>query len=255
MFDTALLSLPLIWMVILPTGVKDRAPSRPVAHSSDSSRVGYPGSVCAQCCTYIPSLEPSSHWFSKCVWLEERHDSSACELKTEWENFYSWSFSLRGHVEPDLTYWGDAPGGERIRAVSLASFPFGKTTLILLWFKDTIYLFMRDSQREAETWEREKQVPCEEPDVGLHPRPRDHFLSQRQTLNHWATQVSLFIIILKLSEAWCSEQYHQRKCGHIFFVLPLLAHPALLKGNHHPKFGLLSSFFPFYSVLSHLYAA
>ena len=151
MFDTALLSLPLIWMVILPTGVKDRAPSRPVAHSSDSSRVGYPGSVCAQCCTYIPSLEPSSHWFSKCVWLEERHDSSACELKTEWENFYSWSFSLRGHVEPDLTYWGDAPGGERIRAVSLASFPFGKTTLILLWFKDTIYLFMRDSQREAET--------------------------------------------------------------------------------------------------------
>ena len=29
---------------------------------------------------------------------------------------------------------------------------------------------MRDTQREAETQEREKQAPCGEPDVGLDPR-------------------------------------------------------------------------------------
>lgn len=30
--------------------------------------------------------------------------------------------------------------------------------------------------------------------------------------------------------------------------------PAPLRGHHHPKFGSLSSFFPIYSFLSHLYA-
>ena len=29
---------------------------------------------------------------------------------------------------------------------------------------------MRDTQREAETRQREKQAPCEEPDVGPDPR-------------------------------------------------------------------------------------
>ena len=33
-----------------------------------------------------------------------------------------------------------------------------------------IYLFMRYTQREAETQEREKQAPCREPDVGLDLR-------------------------------------------------------------------------------------
>ena len=43
---------------------------------------------------------------------------------------------------------------------------------ILLFLKDFIYLFMRDTQREAETQhrQREKQAPCGEPDVGLGPR-------------------------------------------------------------------------------------
>ena len=34
--------------------------------------------------------------------------------------------------------------------------------------KDLIYLFVTDTQREAETW-REKQAPRREPDVGLDP--------------------------------------------------------------------------------------
>ena len=46
------------------------------------------------------------------------------------------------------------------------------------FFKDLIYLLMRDTEREAETQaEREKQAPCRERDMGLDPgypgsRPR-----------------------------------------------------------------------------------
>ena len=36
-------------------------------------------------------------------------------------------------------------------------------------FKDFIYLLMRDTEREAETQQREKQAPCRDPDVGLDP--------------------------------------------------------------------------------------
>ena len=39
--------------------------------------------------------------------------------------------------------------------------------LLLIFFKDFIYLFMRDRQRPRQ---REKQVPCREPDVGLDPK-------------------------------------------------------------------------------------
>ena len=39
------------------------------------------------------------------------------------------------------------------------------------FFKDFIYLFMRDTERERQRHrQREKQTPCEEPDWGLHPR-------------------------------------------------------------------------------------
>ena len=37
------------------------------------------------------------------------------------------------------------------------------------YLKDFIYLFMRDTGREAET-QGEKQAPCGEPDAGLDPR-------------------------------------------------------------------------------------
>ena len=38
------------------------------------------------------------------------------------------------------------------------------------FFKDFIYLIMRDTEREAETQEREKQAPRREPNKGLDPR-------------------------------------------------------------------------------------
>ena len=41
----------------------------------------------------------------------------------------------------------------------------------LSFFKDFIYLFMRDTHRERQRHrQREKQAPCREPDVGLNPR-------------------------------------------------------------------------------------
>ena len=44
--------------------------------------------------------------------------------------------------------------------------------VLFFFFKDFIYLFMRDTEkeREAETWQREKHVPCREPDARLDPR-------------------------------------------------------------------------------------
>ena len=59
-----------------------------------------------------------------------------------------------------------------------------------------IYLLMRDTERRQRHREREtkKQTPHREPDVGLNPELRDHTLSQRQTLNLWATQESQFYL-------------------------------------------------------------
>ena len=51
----------------------------------------------------------------------------------------------------------------------------------------------RERQRERQRHrQREKQASCRKPDAGLILGPRDHALSRRQTLNHRATQVSLF---------------------------------------------------------------
>ena len=43
-----------------------------------------------------------------------------------------------------------------------------KSLIKKMFFKGFIYLFMRDTKREAET-QREKQDPCREPDAGLDP--------------------------------------------------------------------------------------
>ena len=39
----------------------------------------------------------------------------------------------------------------------------------MIFFKDFIYLFMRDTERQRYR-EREKQAPCREPDAGLDAR-------------------------------------------------------------------------------------
>ena len=46
------------------------------------------------------------------------------------------------------------------------------------------YLFMSDTQREAETRAEGEAGPLQEPDEGLDPGPWDHALSKRPTLHH-----------------------------------------------------------------------
>ena len=66
--------------------------------------------------------------------------------------------------------------------ISLFSFVilFGSFLIFLsfFFFKDFIYVFMRDTERQRYR-QRENEAPCGEPDVGLDsPGPRDHDLSQ-----------------------------------------------------------------------------
>ena len=57
-------------------------------------------------------------------------------------------------------------------------------------FFKVLFIYSWETHRERQR-KREKQAPCGEHNVGLNPRTWDDALSQRQTLNHWATQVSL----------------------------------------------------------------
>ena len=44
---------------------------------------------------------------------------------------------------------------------------------MVIFFKDFIYLFMRDTERKRERQrhrQRENQAPCKKPDAGLDPR-------------------------------------------------------------------------------------
>ena len=72
------------------------------------------------------------------------------------------------------------------------------------FFKDFIYLFMRDTQREKvrDTGRGRSRLHARSPTRNSILGPRRHSLSQRQTLNCWATQVSrqfTFIILMPLT--------------------------------------------------------
>ena len=78
---------------------------------------------------------------------------------------------------------------------------------IFFFFKDFIYLFMRDTEREAETQAEGEAGSMQGTQCGTWPRDRDHDLNQRQMLNHWATQVAplttnLKTITKQMSELW-----------------------------------------------------
>ena len=58
--------------------------------------------------------------------------------------------------------------------------------IFFFFFKDFIYLFMKDTEKERERRrhrQREKQAPCREPDVELDPGALGITLGQRQMLN------------------------------------------------------------------------
>ena len=72
-------------------------------------------------------------------------------------------------------------------------FIFFRWKLSFLFFKDFIYLFMRERERERETQrprQREQQAPCREPDMGLDPESPGSHPGLKAMLNHWATQGS-----------------------------------------------------------------
>ena len=57
------------------------------------------------------------------------------------------------------------------------------------FFLNFIYLFMRDTQRGRDIGRGRSRLPSGSLMWDWIPGPRDHDLSQRQMLNHWATQM------------------------------------------------------------------
>ena len=90
---------------------------------------------------------------------------------------------------------------EKYSSVAFKNFFWFKNFILLflkLWigffFFKILFIYSWETQRErGRHRQREEQVPRREPDVGLDPRTSGsgQALSWRQTLNHWATQVSL----------------------------------------------------------------
>ena len=96
-----------------------------------------------------------------------------------------------------------------------------------LFFKNIIYLFIRDRERERQRDRAERErgrdtgrrrsSSWRSPLWDLIPRLRDHTLSQRQTLNCWATQASqgegfskemtLFLLLTMFSDQQCQTAY------------------------------------------------
>ena len=84
--------------------------------------------------------------------------------------------------------------------------------LSLFFFKDFIYLLMRDTERKRQRHrQREKQAPCKEPDAGLHPRtpgspPEPK--TDAQPLSHSGTPSLFFLNFhLGLSKAHISAPF------------------------------------------------
>ena len=70
--------------------------------------------------------------------------------------------------------------------VCMYSYP-NENQQISYFFKDFIYLFMRDTQREGERQrhrQREKQAPFREPDMGFHPGYPGSCPEPKAALNH-----------------------------------------------------------------------
>ena len=75
---------------------------------------------------------------------------------------------------------------------------------LLLFFKDFIYLFMRDTERGRDTGIGRSRLPTRRLMWDSIPGPRYHDLSQRQTLNCWATWASLIISFYGYNEIYWS---------------------------------------------------
>ena len=85
-------------------------------------------------------------------------------------------------------------------------------SLIVIFFKDFIYLFTRDRERESTREsererererqrhkQREMQAPCWEPNVGLDPGSPGSHPELKEALNRWATWAALIVILVCIS--------------------------------------------------------
>ena len=86
--------------------------------------------------------------------------------------------------------WSSNPGRLCVICASSTSVIELLNQRAIIFFKD--FIRERHTQREAET-----EAEGEEGSRDSIPGPRDHTLSPRQTLNHWATQASQRAIIFK----------------------------------------------------------
>ena len=91
--------------------------------------------------------------------------------------------------------------------------------LFFFSFKDFIYLFMRDTERQRHR-QREKQAPSREPDVGLDARSPGPPPGPKAALNRWATQaycnsfIVLWFMLLQVLPVICQfsvERDHRNK--------------------------------------------
>ena len=71
---------------------------------------------------------------------------------------------------------------------------------VLFFLRFYLFIHERCTQRERQRYrQREKQVPCREPPcVGLDPGTLGLCPEPKQTLNHWATQVSQWLMVIQV---------------------------------------------------------
>ena len=122
--------------------------------------------------------------------------------------------------------------------ISLFSFVilFGSFLIfvIFFFFKDFIYVFMRDPERHRYR-QRENEAPCGEPDVGLDaPGPRDHDLSQSRCSTTEAPRCladSIPLLVMVLF-TFSISSYFSFACLHISRDLSISSRsPSLLAYN------------------------
>ena len=96
---------------------------------------------------------------------------------------------------------GEVGGLNRWRKLRIHLSFFFKLRILFVYSWET----HREKQRRRQ---REKQAPCWESNEGLDARTRDHALGQRQMLNHWAPQASLYWLLCTFTFFTMSSNFY-----------------------------------------------
>ena len=76
-----------------------------------------------------------------------------------------------------------------------------------LFFKKILFIYSWETQRGRYIGRGRSRLSMRSLMRDSIPGPRDHHLSQRQTLNHWATKASLYLLIIE--KILIREGYHE----------------------------------------------